>query len=104
MGWLSAADTMTQLPNHLAYETKEEAVRVAERNGWQYEVLEPVEKNTDIVKSYSFNFLPEPVEARLKDVGPRKGRDLFAHETKHGSHWINRKHTTFGNNEWTPEK
>ncbi len=33
MNWLSAADTLNQLPNTLAFKTKEDAVRMAERNG-----------------------------------------------------------------------
>ena len=33
MGWLSAADTLSQVTNSLQFESKEEAIRVAERNG-----------------------------------------------------------------------
>ena len=33
MGWLSAADTLSQLTNSMSFKTQEEAVRVAERNG-----------------------------------------------------------------------
>ncbi len=33
MGWLSAADTLSQVSNTLHFESKEEAIRVAERNG-----------------------------------------------------------------------
>ena len=33
MGWLSAADTLSQLTTFMSFSSKEEAIRVAERNG-----------------------------------------------------------------------
>eukprot|EP00353_Schmidingerella_taraikaensis_P000344 CAMPEP_0185595470 /NCGR_PEP_ID=MMETSP0434-20130131/78525_1 /TAXON_ID=626734 ORGANISM="Favella taraikaensis, Strain Fe Narragansett Bay" /NCGR_SAMPLE_ID=MMETSP0434 /ASSEMBLY_ACC=CAM_ASM_000379 /LENGTH=94 /DNA_ID=CAMNT_0028223503 /DNA_START=9 /DNA_END=289 /DNA_ORIENTATION=- len=90
MGWLSAADTLTQLPNHLSFKTREEAIAVAERCAFQYEIVEPIEKDTDLLKSYAFNFLPEAVGNDMKKLGPRKARKLFRHPTSGGSHWINR--------------
>ena len=53
MGWSSSADTMQALA--LRFRTSEEAVRFAEKQGFDYEVIQP---NTDSVgiKTYADNF------------------------------------------------
>ena len=226
MGWLSAADTLSQLTNSMSFKTQEEAVRVAERNGgyrvrgwglltvtlaacvtrllvcrwcvgvagaslprrpgWRYEIEVPQETAKGVVKSYAYNFLSEvcvwssgvrwlrsslpsrargvglcrdhvshwvvrvtvhralvlprfvweldsrgcllagwlrfvrgvpdclsyqcarvlsqAVDSQIKLLGPRKARALFAHPTKHGSHWVNLKRSTYGKEPWTPNK
>lgn len=84
MGWLAAADTLRQVWTHINVETREDAIRIAERNGervntvspttatslhsaslslplpgWPYEVMEPPNNAVTISKSYAYNFLPE---------------------------------------------
>jgi hypothetical protein len=54
MGWTSSADTRQQLK--LTFDTKEEAVAYAEREGLAYSVLPEVPAGKVIRKSYSDNF------------------------------------------------
>jgi hypothetical protein len=53
MGWTSSADTRQQIK--LSFDTKEEAVAYAERNGLPYVILEP-ERRKPVKKSYADNF------------------------------------------------
>ena len=53
MGWTSSADTSAQVS--LAFETKEEAIAYAERNGIPYTVMEPEVRKT-VRKAYADNF------------------------------------------------
>jgi hypothetical protein len=53
MGWTSSADTSTQV--HLEFDTKEEAIAYAERNGIAYTLSEPKPRR-HIAKSYADNF------------------------------------------------
>ena len=53
MGWTSSRDMKSQIS--LAFDTKDEAVAYAERNGIPYRVSEP-QLRQPIRKSYSYNF------------------------------------------------
>jgi ETC complex I subunit conserved region len=53
MGWTSSGDTQQQV--RLRFETKEEAIAYAERNGLPHTVTEPTEKTVS-TKSYADNF------------------------------------------------
>jgi hypothetical protein len=53
MGWISSADTRTQLRLH--FDSREDAVTYARRNGLDYEVIEPHTRRPHI-KSYADNF------------------------------------------------
>jgi hypothetical protein len=53
MGWTSSSDMKSQI--RLRFETKEEAVAYAERNGVPYRLHEPAERSR-IKRSYSDNF------------------------------------------------
>ena len=53
MGWTSSRDTQQQI--RLTFETQDEAIAYAQRNGLPYTVAEPTEKTTPI-KSYAENF------------------------------------------------
>jgi hypothetical protein len=53
MGWVSSAETSTQVT--LRFATKEEAIAYAEREGIAYTVVEPAVKRT-AKKSYAENF------------------------------------------------
>lgn len=53
MGWTSSRDMKSQL--RLTFESKEEAIAYAERNGIAYRLLEP-QARAPVRKSYSDNF------------------------------------------------
>jgi hypothetical protein len=53
MGWTSSVDTTQQL--RLTFDTREEAVAYASRNGLPYRVFEPAQPRTPR-KSYADNF------------------------------------------------
>jgi len=54
-------------------------------------------------KNYSFNFLPERIEKRIKNLGPRGARQLFDKPTADRSQWINHHHTDYGEHKWRPK-
>ena len=53
MGWTSSSDTQSQV--RLSFETKEEAIAYAERNGIAYRIEEPSARKVS-KKSYADNF------------------------------------------------
>jgi len=53
MGWTSSRDTRSQV--RLTFDTKEEAVAFAERNGIPYRVMEP-KPRAAVRKAYADNF------------------------------------------------
>lgn len=53
MGWTASGDTKGQL--HLHFETKEDAIAYAKRNGIPYQLFEPRERKAQI-KPYADNF------------------------------------------------
>jgi hypothetical protein len=53
MGWTSSSDTRAQV--RLSFDTKEEAIAYAERNGIPYRLMEPTPRKLQR-KSYSDNF------------------------------------------------
>src|SRR5947209_8096128 len=53
MGWTSSGDMKSQL--RLTFDTKQEAIAYAERNGIGYRLLEP-KPRSPVRKSYSDNF------------------------------------------------
>jgi hypothetical protein len=53
MGWTSSSDTRTQVK--LTFDTKEEAVAYARRNGIAYRLMEPKPRQP-VRKSYADNF------------------------------------------------
>lgn len=53
MGWTSSSDTKQQL--RLTFDTKEQAIAYAERNGMPYQLFEPPPPRT-VRKSYADNF------------------------------------------------
>jgi len=53
MGWTSSRDMYSQV--HLEFDTKDEAIDYAQRNGFAYTVFEPQPRRA-IIKSYADNF------------------------------------------------
>ncbi|HKN28177.1 MAG TPA: ETC complex I subunit [Roseiarcus sp.] len=58
MGWTSSSDMKSQVK--LRFDTKEEAIAYAQRNGLAYRVDEP-KPDTRKIQSYSDNFLPNRI-------------------------------------------
>jgi hypothetical protein len=83
MGWASTADPHSN--THLHFESADQAVRFAERNGWDYAVEDTAERaDMHGTKAYSQNFLAPNVENRLKQ-GAAKARAQFQHPTNRQS-------------------
>mmetsp|Transcript_2303 Transcript_2303/g.1641 ORF Transcript_2303/g.1641 Transcript_2303/m.1641 type:complete len:224 (+) Transcript_2303:73-744(+) len=86
MGWTSTADPMSNLK--LTFDTEQDAVAFAERNGWKYEVMAPSSEYT--VKPgtylYKYNFLDKRTLAVLKRFGHKN--DVFDLPTFGESHWF----------------
>ena len=59
MGWVSASDTNVQVRMRL-FDTKDDAIAYAERQGYSYRVWEPKERAVK-PKSYAANFAPDRV-------------------------------------------
>ena len=53
MGWISSTDTTSQV--RIAFDTREEAIEFAQRQGFAFQVTEPRESKR-LVKSYAENF------------------------------------------------
>ena len=53
MGWISSADTNTQV--RMTFATREEAIDFAKRNGIPFQVTEPREAKR-VIKAYADNF------------------------------------------------
>jgi NADH dehydrogenase (ubiquinone) Fe-S protein 4 len=63
MGWQSSADAMQG--ESIAFKTKEDAIRFANKQGYEYYVQEPNERRI-LPKAYANNFLHEP--KKLKHI------------------------------------
>ena len=74
MGWVSSADTQAPLAMHAAFESAEEAIAYAERNGWRYELQRDYTRTPGRVDSaYSYNFVPIAVQVRRARREGRQG-------------------------------
>lgn len=68
MGWLSSADTHQALNMHTRFESADEAIAFAERNGWKYELQRPFTRVPGRVDSmYAYNFVPVAVQVRGRE-------------------------------------
>ena len=68
-------------------------------SGWEYEVQEWRPELTE-EKSYTFNYLPQRISKRMRNLGPRGARVQFHKPTENNSQWINHHHTDFGEHKW----
>lgn len=66
MGWTSTSDPLTQL--RLKFETVESAIAYAKKYNLDYEVEEPIGKESPVVpKAYADNFVHVPPRRRLDE-------------------------------------
>lgn len=86
MGWTSTADPMSNVK--LTFDTQEEAVAFAQKNGWKYEARAPVPETTVELGtfSYSHNFLPKKVMAKVRAEGPRTTQFRYSKSCR--SNWF----------------
>lgn len=85
MGWTSTADPLSNL--EIKFETSDQAVAFATKNGWKYELHDPIEHVNNFGKNkYSHNFLPKVAEADLQEFGIKTTRFKFA--KPHTSHYF----------------
>lgn len=61
MGWQATGDSLQG--THLNFMTKEDAIRFAQKQGYEYFVQEPNERKT-VPKAYANNFVHEPRKLR----------------------------------------
>jgi hypothetical protein len=86
MGWTSGADPMADMV--MKFDSKQEAVSFAKRQGWTTEVFDPIEKEDFSGQlAYSHNFLPEDIENKIKKYG-KKASSHFKHAAGGKSHWV----------------
>ena len=88
MGWASTADPHSNTV--IKFESKEAAIRFADKNGWNHEVEYTGEgSRADLsgTKAYAHNFLPVGVERKLKKQGIRGGGEQFVHPTGRTSYF-----------------
>jgi hypothetical protein len=58
MGWTGSGDTNSQIK--VKFNSKDDAIKYAERNGYEYRVIEPKKPKLQI-KSYTSNFTKKPL-------------------------------------------
>lgn len=105
MGWISSADTMSQISMHMKFDSAEAAILCAIRNGWAFEVAPG--QTTELQKGnvdnqYSYNFLSREVQHKMKALGVRKSRHVFANPEGRRDAWVNYRRTQFGAEPWKP--
>ena len=80
MGWTSSADPMSNVK--LTFDSKEDAIAFAERNGWKYTTKSPIKmqdfKDFGKIK-YAQNFLANKITEIMKDKGAGAVRKIFAY-------------------------
>ena len=54
MNWISSDDTQSQVK--LTFDSKDEAIKYAEKNNIKFQIIEP-KKSKTVIKSYADNFL-----------------------------------------------
>ena len=89
MGWSSSADPMSGM--RLNFDSKEEAIAYASKNGWKYEERAPHAKANENeeagAKIYAHNFLAKRTEAELADA---KAKGVRSKEYDHAGAGIER--------------
>ena len=80
MGWTSSADPMSNV--RLSFDSKEEAIAFAERNGWKYKLRPPTQmqsfENFGKIK-YAQVFLANKISEAMKETGGKIGKEIFAY-------------------------
>jgi len=85
-GWTSTGDPLSN--QQLRFETPEQAIEFAKKQGWDYSVDEQREKaNYRGRKDYSYNFLPVDVTNHLKREGVKARHHFEIKDTQYQSCW-----------------
>lgn len=100
-GWTSSTDTLRQINPHMKFETEEQAVGFATRQGWDYEVEEDRSLHEESFagkKDYGDNFLTQLAKSKIKEHGEME----FAFgRAAHTSAWSNIPRNDYGTDKWT---
>ena len=108
MGWLSSADTAAPAARmHARFESAEQAVLWCERNGVAYELAPAAAAaaagaGAPVDNQYAYNFLPRDVVARMKRLGARGARAIFANARACEPAIVTARTTPFGAEAWAP--
>ncbi len=93
MGWSSSADPQAQVK--LNFDSKEDAIHFAKKNGWKFETRAPhalANENVEAGRNnYTHNFLTRRVELQMKaarEKGMLSEYKEFIHEGKNKSNWF----------------
>eukprot|EP01041_Mallomonas_annulata_P011856 gene11856-24848_t len=87
MGWTSTADPMSN--TKLYFDSSDEAVSFAAKNGWKYEVSAPshnVKLTPPGSVAYSDNFLPKKTMQEVREAGPKN--KVFFNPNYGKSNWF----------------
>lgn len=86
MGWGGSADPLST--TKLTFDSAQDAIAFAEKNGWKYEVSNPVSHQTvePGTYNYSHNFLPKKTLQILKEKGHKQ--KIFAAPGYGSSNWF----------------
>jgi NADH dehydrogenase (ubiquinone) Fe-S protein 4 len=87
MGWTSTADPMSNVV--LDFDSRDDAIAFAKRNGWAYDVKPAIEYNlTELGETtYAHNFLPNKTMEKVKAEGGTKSKEF--NNPKYGnSNWF----------------
>ena len=80
MGWTSSADPMSNV--RLSFDSREDAVAFAERNGWKYNVKAPMKMQSPESYGkikYAQVFLSNKISEAMKESGGKAGKEIFAY-------------------------
>eukprot|EP00941_MAST-03F_sp_MAST-3F-sp1_P000644 g644.t1 len=103
-GWTSSRDTLRQISPHMKFESAEQAIDFAKRQGWDYEVQEDMSKykeDFDGEKDYGDNFLTQLAKSKVAKVGEKQ----FSYgRSANTSAWVNTKRSKYGNEAWSDKK
>lgn len=105
MGWPSSRDSLSQSgASRIRFESKEQAVEFAEKQGWKYEVRDRAEDDECLggEKDYGHNFLNYHEKTRMKRMTVKQfAKTQFNHKEAGKTAWVNLEHTPHGPKEST---
>eukprot|EP01039_Chlorochromonas_danica_P011004 gene11004-12252_t len=86
MGWTGTSDPMSNVKLH--FDSKEEAIAFAQRNGWKYNLQRPTAQRTTPLGTnlYKHNFLDKRTMEQMKKEGP--STKIWEAPTYGESHWF----------------
>ncbi|KAK8830579.1 hypothetical protein WA577_004309 [Blastocystis sp. JDR] len=84
----------------LKFDRKEDAIRFCKTQGFNYEVEELPPQFPPVFKQYADKIQPPAVLSKMRALGPKKARSIWAYEQPWNAHWINRYHNDYAEEKW----